>query len=129
MPFHFVLVFGFRHTDIISPAAFHIQLVEEVRWFALLSEGRYLGQLHTYVLWCPILNIPAGYRKTPPYSKSRLVRTYVPASSTFALVLVADELLRENVVDDVRSQNQEHNGTRFCSRQDGRTLGQQRFTL
>ena len=49
-----------------------------------------------------MLNIPAGYRKTPPYSKSRLVRTYVPASSTFALVLVADELLRENVVDDVR---------------------------
>ena len=38
------MVFGFRHTihtDIISPAAFHIQLVEEVRWFALLSEGRY----------------------------------------------------------------------------------------
>ena len=51
MPFHFV--FGFwissYNTDIISPAAFHIQLVEEVRWFALLSaEGRYvtpLGQL------------------------------------------------------------------------------------
>ena len=48
---------------------------------------------------------PAGYRKTPPYSKSRFVRTYVPASSTFALVLVADELLRENVVDDARSKN------------------------
>ena len=46
MPFHFVLVFGFCYnTDIMSPAAFHIQLVEEVRWFALLSEGRYLGQL------------------------------------------------------------------------------------
>ena len=55
-----------------------------------------------------MLNIPAGYRKTLPYSESRLVRTYVPTSSTFALVLVADELLRENVVDDVRGQNQEN---------------------
>ena len=39
-------------------------------------------------------DIPAGYQKTPPYSKSRFVRTYVPTSSTFALLLVADKLLR-----------------------------------
>ena len=49
--------FGFwissYNTDIISPAAFHIQLVEEVRWFALLSEGRYFGQLHTF-MYCGV---------------------------------------------------------------------------
>ena len=98
MPFH-SFVFGFRHTDIISPATFHIQLV--LRKYGGLRScqrvgGTYLARNEASAL----LNIPAGYRKTPPYGKSRLVRTYFyvpPSSMLFALLLVADELLRVEV--------------------------------
>ena len=41
MPFHFSVCFGFRHTDNI-PGHFSYSVgVEEVRWFALLSAGRW----------------------------------------------------------------------------------------
>ena len=39
--YHFISIC--HNQKVISPAAFHIQLVEEVWWFALLSvEGRYV---------------------------------------------------------------------------------------
>ena len=103
MPFHFSLLWISSYRYYI-PGHFSYSVgVEEVRWFALLSAGRWYVLSYRRNEASALLNIPAGYRKTPPYGKSRLVRTYLRTHFVqFALLsLVADELRRSTRLESI----------------------------